>query len=76
MRDWIREHNQEAKREGGVHTLVCQLPTKSPWLNRIEPHWGHGKKAIVEPTHKLTAAELQTRICDYYSCALLPHLSK
>ena len=76
VRDWIRQHNHQAKREGGVRILVCQLPTKSPWLNRIEPHWMHGKKAIVEPTHKLTAVELKTRVCDYYGCALLPHLSK
>jgi len=76
VRDWLREHNREAKREGKVRILLCQLPTKSPWLNRIEPHWLHGKKAIVEPTRKLTAGELKTRVCDYYGCDLLSHLSK
>lgn len=76
VRDWLRQHNREAKREGKVRILLCQLPTKSPWLNRIEPHWMHGKKAIVEPTRKLSAAELKTRVCDYYGCGLLSHLSK
>ena len=76
VRDWLRQHNRAAKPEGKVRILLCQLPTKSPWLNRIEPHWMHGKKAIVEPTRKLTAAELTTRVCDYYRCDLLSHLSK
>lgn len=76
VRDWLRQHNRVAKREGKVRILLCQLPVKSPWLNRIEPHWMHGKKAIVEPTRKLTAAELKTRVCDYYGCDLLSHLSK
>jgi hypothetical protein len=75
-RGWLRQHNRVAKREGGVRILLCQLPTRSPWLNRIEPHWMHGKKAVVEPARKLTAAELTTRGCDYYGCELLPHLSK
>ena len=74
--DWLRQHNRMAKREGKVRILLCQLPVKSPWLNRIEPHSMHGKKAIVEPTRKLTAAELKSRICDYYGCDLLSHLSK
>lgn len=76
VRDWLRQHNRMAKREGKVRILLCQLPVKSPWLNRIEPHWMHGKKAVVEPTRKLTAAELKTRVCDYYGCDLLSHLSK
>jgi hypothetical protein len=31
----------------------------------------HGKKAIVEPARKLTAAELKIRVCDDYGCDLL-----
>jgi transposase len=75
VRTWLKQHNRAAKRHGKVRILRCQLPTKSPWLNRIEPHWMHGKKAIVEPTRQLTAAEVQTRVCAYYGCELLPHLS-
>jgi hypothetical protein len=76
VRQWIRRHNQEAKRTGGVRIVVCQLPTKSPWLNRIEPHWVHGKKAVVEPTRKLTATELVTRVHTYYGCEQMPYLSQ
>ena len=75
VRTWLQQHNRAAKQTGKVRLLLCQLPTKSPWLNRIEPHWRHGKKAIVEPTRQLTAAEVQTRVCAYYGCELLPHLS-
>ena len=76
VRQWIRAHNRRAKREGGVRIVRCQLPTKSPWLNRIEPHWMHGKRAVVEPQRKLTAKELVGRVCGYYGCEELPHLSK
>jgi len=76
VREWIRAHNRQAKRAGGVRIIRCQLPVKSPWLNRIEPHWMHGKRAVVEPERKLTAKELVGRVCGYYGCAELPHLSK
>lgn len=76
VRDWIGAHNRQAKREGGVRIIRCQLPTKSPWLNRIEPHWVHGKRAVVQPERKLAAEELKQRISDYYGFELLPHLSK
>lgn len=49
VRHWIRAHNARGKGEGGVRILKCFLPIKSPWLTRIEPHWVHGKRAIVEP---------------------------
>lgn len=76
VRSWIRTHNHKAKREKGVRILICQLPTKSPWLNRIEPYWVHGKRAVVEPERKLTARALIARICEYYGCKQLRHLSK
>ena len=38
VRTWIREHNQQVKQTGtGVRILPFRLPTKSPWLNPIEP---------------------------------------
>ncbi len=37
VRAWVHAHNRQAKREGDVRILICQLPIKSPWLNRIEP---------------------------------------
>jgi transposase len=68
VRAWIRAHNRQAKRYGGVRILTCYLPTKSPWLNAIEPKWMHGKKAIVEPDRKLSASEIKERIAMHYAC--------
>jgi len=74
VRSWIRTHNREAKRVGGVRILVCQLPVKSPWLNRIEPHWIHAKRAVVEPDRVLSKAELIGRICAHFQCTYVEHL--
>jgi len=71
---WLKAHNRRAKREGGVRIVACRLPSKSPWLNPIEPKWAHGKKAIVEPERLLTAQETQTRVCDHYQCEQLEPL--
>jgi hypothetical protein len=68
---WIKTHNQKVKREGGCRLLVCRLPSRSPWLNNIEPKWVHGKRAVVEPERTLAADELKQRLCDYYQCELL-----
>jgi transposase len=76
VRDWIRAHNARVKREGGVRILKCFLPIKSPWLNRIEPHWVHGKRAIVEPARTLDAAELIHRVCTYFACDHVEHLKQ
>jgi hypothetical protein len=76
VRDWIKAHNRQVKRKGGVRIVACFLPTKSPWLNPIEPKWAHGKKAIVEPDRLLAAAEVRTRVCDYYGCEHLEPLTQ
>ena len=76
VRRWIGTPNRQARSKGGVRIIRCQLPTKSPWLNRIEPRWMHGKRAVVEPERKLTAKELISQVCDYFGCEQLPHLSK
>ena len=46
---WLKHHNRRVKAEGGCRLLVGRLPSKSPWLNPIEPKWMHGKLAVVEP---------------------------
>jgi len=71
VRTWLREHNQTVLQETrngkrGVRIIPCWLPIKSPWLNRIEPKWVHGKRAIVEAARLLTAKELRRRVCDYF----------
>lgn len=75
VRSWIRTHNHQVKHQGqGVRLLVCYLPSKSPWLNPIEPKWVHGKRAIVEPARLLSAHELAERVCGYFRCPHDDHL--
>ena len=69
VRTWLRQHNHHVKQTGqGVRFAVCQLPSKSPWLNPIEPTWVHGKRAIVEPDRLLSAQEVMERVYAYYDC--------
>jgi DDE superfamily endonuclease len=69
VRQWLREHNRHVKREGhGIRIVRCPLPRKSPWLNPLEAHWVHGKRAVVEPTRLLTAAELMERVNTHFGC--------
>ena len=75
VKAWIKAHNQKIKARGkdapGCRILVCALPSRSPWLNNIEPKWAHGKKNIVEPERLLSSLEIQQRLCSYYRCPLL-----
>ena len=76
VRTWIREHNRRVKAEGkGVRILPLFLPTKSPWLNPIEPKWVHAKRNVVERDGLLTAQQLAERVCAYFGCAYEAHLS-
>jgi hypothetical protein len=68
VRCWIKQHNRQARRAGGVRIVTCFLPVKSPWLNPIEPKWAHGKRAIVEPDRLLSAQEIVARVHEYYRC--------
>jgi len=76
VRTWIKAHNRQAKHAGGVRIVACRLPSKSPWLNAIEPKWVHGKKAITEPDRLLTAQEVRERVYDYYGCEQVPPLEQ
>jgi transposase len=72
---WVQEHNRQVKEDGrGVRVLAFRLPTKSPWLNPIEPKWVHGKRAVVEPARLLTAREVEERVCAYFGCHRQEHL--
>jgi hypothetical protein len=76
VRTWIRAHNRAVRQHGqGVRIVACFLPSKSPWLNRIEPHWVHGKRNIVEPARLLTAQEVADRVCAYFACHHESHLA-
>ncbi len=75
VRTWLRSHNQMVKQKGsGVRILSCLLPTKSPWLNPIEPKWVHGKRNVSEADRILSADELEARVCAYYGTPRQPHL--
>jgi DDE superfamily endonuclease len=76
VRQWLRAHTRQGKREGqGVRIVRCPLPSKSPWLNPLEAHWVHGKRAVVEPARLLTAAELVERVNTHFGCSYEEPLS-
>lgn len=76
VRAWRRQHNQQVKQTGqGGRMLSCLLPSKSPWLNPLEPKWVHGKRAIVEPDRLLSAQEVMERVYAYYRCAEESHVA-
>ena len=76
VREWIQTHNRTVRQTGqGVRIVPCYLPTKSPWLNRIEPHWVHGKRNIAEPAGLLSAPELADRVCAHFGCDHEPYLN-
>jgi hypothetical protein len=75
VRAWIPAHNRRVRWAGrGVRIVPCYLPTKSPWLNPIEPKWVHGKRRVVEPARLLAAAELIDRVCAAFGCEHVPQL--
>ena len=59
-----------------MRIVACGLPVKAPWLNAIEPKWAHGERAIVATDRKLSAAEVEERVCGYYGCERLDRLSQ
>jgi len=75
IRRWLRAHNQRAHRAGGVRIVPCWLPTRSPWLNPIEPKWVHGKRRLVEPARLLTGREVEERVCAAFGCPPCAHLA-
>jgi DDE superfamily endonuclease len=73
---WLKGHNRQAKEAGkGVRILPCPLPTRSPWLNPMEPRWVHAKRKVVEPERLLSAGELAQRVCDQFGAHHEAHLA-
>lgn len=69
VQTWLQEHNRSVKATGkGVRIISCLLPTKSPWLNPIEPHWLHAKRNIAESDRPLGYAEIPVRVYAYFGC--------
>ncbi len=76
VQDWLRDHNRQVKRSGvGARIIACPLPSKSPWLNPIEPHWVHGKRRVMEPDRLLSAQELEARVCAAFVVPSEDHLA-
>lgn len=71
----LRAHHQRALRAGGVRRMPCFLPSKSPWLTPIEPKGGHAKRRGVEPARRLTARDLEDRVCAALAVPPLDHLA-
>ena len=68
----MRQHNRQAKQEDqGVRLLTCLLPTKSPWLNPMEPIWLHAKRKVVEPDGDLSVKVLKERLCSHFRTNLV-----
>jgi hypothetical protein len=76
VKGWIKEHNRRVKEAGqGVGILPSPLPVKSPWLDPMEPRWGHAQRQVVEADCLLAAGELAHRICNQFGCQYEPHLA-
>lgn len=66
IRQWVRAYNRAAKEAGEPRLLTHLLPTKSPWLNPIEPRWVHAKRNVCEPMGELTPRELRRRLALHF----------
>ncbi len=74
VRAWLKSYKQQAKTTGDVRFLVCSLPSKSPWLNPIEPPWTHAKRQTLDPSPlPLPPHQLRHRLFQYFGTKpLLP----
>jgi transposase len=76
VRAWLKAYKAHAKLTRAVRLLVFNLPSKSPWLNPIEPHWIHAKRQTLEPSIvPLKPHELRLRLFQYFRTKPLLHCS-
>jgi transposase len=47
LQRWYTRYNLKAKRTGQIRLLIVRLPSRSPWLNPIEPVFGQAKRRLV-----------------------------
>ena len=52
----------------GTRLVPCFLPSRSPWLNPIEPKWGHAKRHVVESDRLLGIEKPEERVRDALAC--------
>lgn len=67
---WVRQHNHQVRQQGGVRLLTFLLPSKSPWLNSMEPIWLHAKRKVSEPDGELSVDILKDRLCSLFNTSL------
>ena len=67
---WVRQHNQQVRQQGGVRLLIFLLPSKSPWLNSMEPIWLHAKRKVSEPDGELSVDVLKDRLCSLFNTSI------
>lgn len=65
-RGWIRAYNRRAKEEARTRLIVCQLPTRSPWLMPLEPIFGWTKHQVLGGRLFQTVAQLQAAVERYF----------
>jgi len=71
LKNWVYNHNRQAKmNQDAVRLLLCLLPSKSPWLNPMEPIWLHVKRKVVEPEGHLSVKVLKDRLCTIFNTTL------
>lgn len=70
VKQWVRDHNRQVRQEGGVRLLTYLLPSKSPWLNPMEPIWLHTKRKVAEPDGPLSVNVLKERLCFLFNTTL------
>jgi len=61
-REWIREYNRRAKREGWARLIMCYLPTRSPWLMPLESVFGWVKHRVLGDRWFDTVTDLQAAV--------------
>jgi transposase len=64
--NWIRAYNRRAKRKGLTRLIVCQLPTRSPWLMPLEPIFGWTKHQVLGDRLFETVDELQAAVEQHF----------
>jgi transposase len=65
-RSWIRDYNRRAKEESLTRLIVCQLPTRSPWLMPLEPIFGWTKHQVLGDRLFQTVSELQAAVEQHF----------
>jgi hypothetical protein len=59
---WIQDYNRRARQENLTRLIVCQLPSRSPWLMPLESIFGWIKHQVLGDRCFNTIRQLQTAV--------------